>query len=615
VFLLPLQNKDEWCTFRIGELTMEEKRDEKGKSRIGVYICHCGGNISDYVDVAEVAKTLGQEENVVVSKDLMFDCSDASQSEMIDDIKAKNLDRIVVAACSPKLHELTFRGTAKRAGLNPYMYYHANIREQASWAHEGDKRGATAKALGHARAAVAYVTLAEPLERPRIESTRAVLVIGGGIAGVKAALDLSSMGIQVILVEKSPSLGGHVAELGEVYPYGRQGPEVVERLVEELKGKENVTTFTNATVESYKGYVGRFEVRIRVSPRPGVEERVDFRVASVVVATGFDHYQPRKGEFGYGTVKGVLTLPELEALQRGRSKAGLEYDGRKVRDVAFVYCVGSRQTGGAPADQRGDLHPAKANKYCSRFCCNAAINESLVLNRSSGGIMAYHLYRDMRTYGRNELMYEEASKEGSIFIRFDEENPPTVYEKDGRCGVTVKSALLENQPVELTVDLVVLVTGMIPRANEDLNGLLSLPIGSDGFYREIHQKLRPVETNIGGLLIAGTSQGPKDIRETLSSASAASAKAASFALKTELELEPFVAAVDQEACEASLVCVRECPYEAIEIRDGPGGRKAWVNTAKCKGCGACVALCPTEAIQLRGFRNSQVKAMIEVMAK
>ncbi|MDG7007419.1 MAG: CoB--CoM heterodisulfide reductase iron-sulfur subunit A family protein [Nitrososphaerota archaeon] len=581
---------------------------EEKKPRIGVYVCHCGGNISDYVDVAEVAKRLGEDPNVVVAKDLMFDCSDASQNEMIDDIKAKNLDRIVCAACSPKLHELTFRGTAKRGGLNPYMYYHANIREQASWAHEGDRKGATEKALAHAKAAVAYVSLAEPLERPRIESTRAVLVIGGGVAGVKAALDLSDMGVQVFLAERSSALGGHVTELGEVYPYGREGPQIVESLVGELRGRENVTVFTNAEVVSYKGYLGQFEAKIRIASQREKEEEITVKVASVIVATGFDSYVPRQGEYGYGVVKGVVTLPELEAMQRKSTGTSLEVDGRKVRDAAFIYCVGSRQKEEAPIEE--DRPAPKVNRYCSRFCCNAAVNESMVLGKKYGGMTTYHLYRDMRTYGRNELMYEEAARQGSIFIRFDEDNPPSVYEKDGRCGVTVKSALLENQPVELVVDLVVLVTGMVPRANDGLNGIIPLPIGSDGFYREIHQKLRPVETNIAGLLIAGTSQGPKDIRETLSSASAASAKAASFALKKELELEPFVAAVDTLACGLHQECMKECPYEAIEVREG----KARVNTAKCKGCGACVAVCPTEAIQLRGLKNSQVTAMIEAMA-
>ena len=583
---------------------------ETPKPRVGVYVCHCGGNISDYVDVAEVAKKLGEEPNVVVAKDLMFDCSDASQAEMIEDIKSKKLDRLVCAACSPKLHELTFRGTAERAGLNPYMYYHANIREQSSWAHEGDKKRATAKALAHARAAVAYVSLAEPLKRPRIESTRAVLVIGGGVAGMKTALDLSDMGVQVYLVERSHSLGGHVAELGEVYPYGRKGGEVAGRFIQELKERENVIVFTDAHVGSFKGYLGKFEAGVVVSPRPGTEERIDVTVASVVVATGFEPYRPFKGEFGYGTVDGVVTLPELEGIQASSRGKALEYQGKKVKDVAFIYCVGSRQKEGDAPRPAGEP-AARANRYCSRYCCNAAINESMVLGGSYDGITSYHLYRDIRTYGRNELMYEEAGKQGSIFIRFDEDHPPVVSQKDGRCGIVVDSALLENQPLGLTVDLVVLVTGMVPRANDELNGMLALPVGGDGFYKEIHPKLRPVETNIGGLMIAGTSQGPKDIRETLASASAASAKAAAFALKKELELEPFVAAVDPQACEGSQRCVKECPYEAVEMKEG----KAWVNTAKCKGCGACVAVCPTEAIQLRGLGNSQVKAMIEAMAR
>jgi len=581
---------------------------EESKPRIGVYVCHCGGNISDYVDVAEVAKKIGEDADVVVSKDLMFDCSDASQNEMIEDIRAKNLDRIVCAACSPKLHELTFRGTVKRGGLNPYMYYHANIREQASWAHEADKKGATEKAIAHVKAAVAYVSLAEPLERPRIESTRAVLVIGGGVAGVRAALDLSDMGIQVFLVEKARNLGGHVSELDSVYPYGRSGPEIVESLVGEIRGRENVTVFTDAEVVSYNGYLGQFEAKIKVARQQGKDENIEVKVASVIVATGFDSYRPRKGEYGYGVVKGVVTLPELEELQRRTVAGSLEVEGRKINEVAFVYCVGSRQKEAPPSETEQTL---KTNRYCSRFCCNAAVNESIVLGKKHAGVTSYHLYRDMRTYGRNELMYEEAARQGSIFIRFDEDNLPSVYEKDGRCGVTVKSALLQNQPVELVVDLVVLVTGMVPRTNEGLNGILPLPIGSDGFYREIHQKLRPVETNISGLLISGTSQGPKDIRETLASASAASAKAASFALKRELELEPFIATVDPAACKLSQNCIKECPYEAIEVREG----KAWVNTAKCKGCGACVAVCPTEAIQLRGLRNAQVMAMIEAMAR
>jgi len=595
------------------------------RPRVGLYVCHCGGNISDYVDVKKVAESLKQEDlDVVVSKDLMFDCSDASQNEMIEDIKNQKLDRIVIAACSPKLHEITFRGTAERAGLNPYMLYHTNIREQSSWAHGDDKAGATAKATAHARAGIAYVKLADPLEKIKTESTQTVLVIGGGIAGIRAAIDLAEKNVGVVLVERSPSLGGHVAQLGEVYPYGKRGSEVVKDLARELMGKENVVVFTNAIVESYKGYVGKFEVKIRVSPRHMLsessnpdqkDEEVTIRVGSIVVATGVDSYTPKVGEFGYGVVKGVVTLPELERLQELSAGDRLEHQGRQVKDIAFIYCVGSRQKEIQEGEGVASDASSRPNKYCSRFCCNAAMNSALVLSKRYRDLSICHLYRDMRTYGRNELMYESAAKEGSIFVRFDDEDPPIVTEREGKCIVTVRGSLVGNLPVEFSFDMVVLVTGMVPRANAQLNELLSLPIGNDGFYKEVHLKLRPVETSIAGLVIAGSAQFPKDMKETLASGSAAAAKAAAFALKKELELEPFVAKVDTMTCEANQACIAECPFGAIELRDFQGKKAAYVNTAKCKGCGACVAVCPTEAIQLQGFTNNEMRAMIGALAR
>ena len=608
----------------MGEEHVESKEGTR-RPRVGLYVCHCGGNISDYVDVKKVAESLKQEDlDVVVSKDMMFDCSDASQNEMIEDIKNQKLDRIVVAACSPKLHEITFRGTAKRAGLNPYMLYHADIREQSSWAHGDDKAGATAKATAHARAAIAYVKLADPLEKIKTESTQTVLVIGGGIAGIRAAIDLAEKNIGVVLVERSPSLGGHVAQLGEIYPYGKRGNEVVSDLASELMGMENVAVFTNATVESYKGYVGKFEVKIKVSPRrmlpesPSLDQRdeeVTVQVGSIVVATGFDSYSPKVGEFGYGVVKGVVTLPELERIQELSTGDRLEHQGRQVKDIAFIYCVGSRQKEPPEGESVSSDASSRPNKYCSRFCCNAAVNSALALNKRFRDLTIYHFYRDMRTYGRNELMYESAAREGSIFVRFDDDNAPSVTEREGKCVVTVRSSLVGNLPVEFSFDMVVLVTGMVPRANAQLNELLSLPIGSDGFYKEVHLKLRPVETSIAGILIAGSAQFPKDVKETLASASAAAAKAAAFALKKELELEPFVARVDTAICEANQACIAECPYGAIELQDFQGKKAAYVNTAKCKGCGACVAVCPTEAVQLQGLTNSEMRAMIGALAR
>jgi heterodisulfide reductase subunit A len=275
--------------------------------------------------------------------------------------------------------------------------------------------------------------------------------------------------------------------------------------------------------------------------------------------------------------------------------------------MAFIYCVGSRQK---PAGE------GKANTYCSRYCCNATMYTSLRILEKYPGIRLYHLYRDIRTYGKNELMYEEASRKGVVFIKYSEDEPPQVFKENGQLLVKVKDLLTEGIEVEIPVDLVVLVTGMEPMPNEKLNNILKLPIGRDGFYQEVHPKLRPVETTLAGFFIAGTAQGPKDIRETMASASAAAAKAAGIVLKKQLELEPFVAKVDPDKCNLSKNCIAECPYGAISIKEYEGkGEKAWVNPALCKGCGACVAVCPTGAIEIQGLTNEQVEDMIKAAAR
>jgi heterodisulfide reductase subunit A len=648
---------------------------EDKRPRIGVYICHCGGNISDYVDVKKVAEEIGKEGNVVVAKDVMFACSDSSQNEMVEDVKANKLDRLIVASCSPRLHEVTFRNVSERAGLNPYTYYHVNIREQSSWAHTEDREGATQKALRQVRSAVAYSRLSEPLEGIKAKSTPAVMIIGGGVAGLKAAIDLANAGMAVHLVEKEPFLGGRVPQLSRVYPRGESGPEIVRRLVHEVLSKENVVVYTNSEVDSVEGYVGNFEVKINIKPRyfkatcPGIAsviegakqelpnefdygltkrgpviappyegaypdipcldkehcptdcssqiqavcsneavdlqeraERIQIKVGSIIVATGFDAYEPRIGEFGYGLYKNVVTLQQLH---RSIELGTLD----NIHDIAFIYCVGSRQT---PTPENENV-----NEYCSRYCCNATMNVSLSLLRKMTGLHVYHVYRDIRTYGLNELLYEQASKEGVIFLKYAEETPPTVYEKNGKLVVKVKDLLTPiDEELELPVDMVVLVTGMEPRkSNEKLYSMLKISKGKDKFLLEIHPKLKPVETAIAGVYIAGTVQAPKDISETVASAEAAASKAANIALKKELVLEPFVAQVNPESCSLNKECIQECKYDAIEIKENAGVEKAWVNAARCTGCGACVAVCPTGAIELKGLGNEQVKAMIKAMGR
>ncbi len=327
--------------------------------RLGVYICHCGGNISDYVDVEAVRKAVENEPGVVVAKTTMFACSDASQQEMAQDIQEQSLDGMVVASCSPKLHLVTFRGVAKRAGLNPYTYEHANIREQDSWAHTDDRDGATRKAIALVKATIAKAALSRPLEPIRVDTVPRVLVVGGGVSGLRAAAALADLGMAVYLVEKQDELGGLVARRKSIYMSGSSGTEIVSRLVERLRGKENVQILTGAELVGKSGSVGNFQAK--VATKDGQE--FTFNVGSIVVATGADVYEPAEGEFGRG-LPGVVTLPEfLDMVDGAEDGAGLEYQGKPVESLAYIYCVGSRAEEDDPSGRT----------YCSRYCCNAAM--------------------------------------------------------------------------------------------------------------------------------------------------------------------------------------------------------------------------------------------------
>jgi heterodisulfide reductase subunit A len=318
---------------------MSEHRRER---RIGVYVCHCGGNISDYVDVEQVLDAVRDEEGVVVARPAMFTCSDATQQEIVDDIREQDLDGLVVASCSPKLHTVTFRNVAKRAGLNPYEYTQVNIREQCSWAHTDDHVGATEKATALVRAGIAKTRLTEPLEPLVIETTPKVLVVGGGIAGLRAAIGLADIGLAVFLVEREPELGGWIGGFGAMYPNDRSGSELVSILKEAIRRRPDITVWTNAEVVGKSGTFGNYRATIRVSAEEPQE--VEVEVGSIVVATGFDSYQPEVGELGYG-IEGVVTLPELKHMLDA-SEGPLRWAGRPVRSIAYVYCVGSRQPGG-----------------------------------------------------------------------------------------------------------------------------------------------------------------------------------------------------------------------------------------------------------------------------
>jgi heterodisulfide reductase subunit A len=396
--------------------------------RIGVYICYCGGNISDYVDCERVQDAIKHEEDVVVAKTTMFACSDAAQQEMIDDIREQKLDAMVVASCSPTLHLFTFRGVAERAGLNPYLYVQVNLREQCSWAHTDVPEKATEKAVHMVKAGIAKARLTEPLQKTRIDTVPRALVVGAGISGLRAALALSDLGISVYVAEKTDKIGGQVAEMGRMYPHDRRGSELIANLVEEAQKRENVQIYTQAELTEKSGSVGDFTVKLNVKG-----ESVPLNVGAIIVTTGFNSYQPADGEYAYGT-DGVLTLPEFKQLL-DQCEGDLTYRGKPVGNVSYIYCVGSR----------GSSQKENPNDYCSRYCCNAAMHASSIAHDLSPGLHQFHLFRDIRTYGKYELLYQEARRKGALFIKFDDDEPPRVEKSNGCFRILVKDVLTNGE--------------------------------------------------------------------------------------------------------------------------------------------------------------------------
>ena len=594
------------------------------KNRIGVYICHCGGNISDYVDVEQLGKMFSKEENVLISKDVMFACADSNQIDMVNDIKDKQLDAIVVASCSPKLHLHTFKGVAARAGLNPMNYVQVNIREQCSWPHSDHPREATVKAAGLIRAGINRVSFSESLENIEVPVKKAALVIGAGVSGMKAAIDLSRLGNDVFLIEQEFNVGGQIAGKSKVFMSGQSGKEIIEKLYQEIRSRENITLFTGATLEKVSGSLGNFNVEIKVRPHETLTntglpktgkkfdptnlttlqvdekgDRLAFLVGSILVATGYDHYQPADGEFGYKTLPNVVTLPEFTKLMDS-AKDKLVYDGKTIKSVGFIYCVGSRQTKGE-------------NKYCSRQCCTATIYTSLQLKEKFSDIQTYHFYRDIRTYGKQEILYEQSSKQGDLYFKYEEKEMPEVYIEGKTTLIKVKDYLTAKKEIEAPVDLVVLVTGMVARQDAiKISEHLKIPIGSDKFFNEIHPKLKPVETVIKGVYIGGSCQGPKNISESVQSTLAATAKMNALLQSGSVSVDPIVASVNAEACTWCGKCADVCDYGALKEVEGPTGKHiALVNKGVCTGCGICAPICPINAIEVAQYTDHEIEAMID----
>ena len=625
-------------------MSEQEAKKSQGteETRVGVYICHCGGNISDHVDVKTVAEAVKGIEGVEVSHTNMFMCSDPGQELIQEDIKAGRINRVVVASCAPSLHEMTFRGAISRANMNPYLYEHANIREQDSWVHHGDP--ATAKAITLVAAAIAKARDLEPLEPIRVEATKHATIIGGGIAGLRAAIDLANNGLEVALVEKTPFLGGNAAMIDRVFPTGDKAGELIEQLAEQVVANPAITLYTCSTVQGFEGYIGNF--RLRVVSRPPEDEAERERLAKaqkngsrafypfagyfpgrvvtseqeetlttgvVIFASGFKLYVPKTGEYGFGEHEEVVTLRDLirELAEQDGSGPYLTFRGRTVRRLAMIHCVGSRQIPGIhEEDENGRL-----NEYCSRTCCTAILQAALEIRQRFPETQVLDFYRDIRTYGHNhEAYYDEAAARNVLFFRFEPEDAPQVMAGDGKypLRIRVRDKLTFNEEVEAGVDLVVLATGMQAADIGDLVEMMKLPLGSDGFLQEVHPKLRPVEMANSGILLAGTCQAPMDINEACNAAQAAAAKAVSLLGKGYVELDPYVAKVNEERCQGRGHCIEECPEKAITM--GEQG-KAEVNPALCTGCGMCVAVCPDNAIDVQGWTLKQYEDMVDAIVQ
>ncbi|MEW6568158.1 MAG: CoB--CoM heterodisulfide reductase iron-sulfur subunit A family protein [Chloroflexota bacterium] len=657
--------------------------------RIGVYTCYCGGNIGNVIDCERVADACRRLPNVVVSRTDMSMCSDIGQTMIEDDIRKHGVNRVVIGACAPSLHEQTFRGAVSRAGLNPYFYQHVGIREQDSWVHSHDHESATQKAIRLMSAGIAKARLLEPLEPIRLSAEKHALVIGGGAAGLRCALDLSNRGLKVTLVEKSPFLGGHVAQLEKTFPKGEEARALLDTLIAQVVNSPKITVHTYSEVAGVRGYVGDFQVQITQQsrgvdstlgeaamqactievpdefnygltkrkvvyqaypgcypPTPAVDwahcpngcldleidgrqiklenqrKLFDIRVGAVVVATGFQPYAPQKGEYGYLEHPEVLTLPQfIRLLARIPKGQGLEWNGRRVRNIGFIHCVGSRQIEGVhPAQEDG-----RVNNYCSRVCCTATLQAINELRSRYPEVNIVDVYEDIRTYGRgHEDYYAEASANRVLFLRFHGQEPAQVIgAPDGDESpllIRVRDYLTWGEEVEAPVDMVVLAVGMMPSPVGDLVRLLKISPGSDRFLLEVHPKLRPVETAVPGVVLAGTAQGPMNIKESVAAASAAASKVAVLLSRGAVELEPFIARVNHDLCTGSGECVRVCAYEdAISLQDvivnGKEVKKAVVTPANCVGCGACVSACPNLAIDLQGWTLKQFDAMVDTIVQ
>ena len=556
----------------------------KEDPRIGVFVCHCGINIGGVVNVpavVEYAKTLP---NVVYAEANLYTCSQDTQKLIAEKIKQNKLNRVIVASCTPRTHEPLFRETVQEAGLNQYLFEMTNIRDQCSWVHMHKPKEATEKAKDLVRSVVAKAKLMKPLEKPLINITPVALVIGGGVSGMTAALELSRQGFQVHLVEKEKELGGHMRTIQYLLEKEDDPKKKLDALVRAVMENDKIQVYTCAEVVDVYGFVGNFKSKIR--QQNGKEKEVEHGV--VIVATGAVEYKPT--EYLYGKDPRIMTQHELEQeIANGKFRA---------KNVVMIQCVGARN---------------EERPNCSRICCGQAVKNALKIKESNPETEVYVLYKDLRAYGFKEDYYRDAAMKGVIFVNYDDERKPQVTNENGKLKVTFWEPVIKEE-VDVEPDVVVLSAATIPNpGNKHVAEMLKVPLTKDGSFLEAHMKLRPVDFATEGVFLCGMAHSPKYVDESIAQACAAAARATTILSRDKLEMEGIIANVNEDLCSGCRICEYLCPYGAVEMKDKEGKTVAHMIEALCKGCGACGTACPTKAITMGHFTTEEILAQVKAV--
>jgi len=548
--------------------------------KIGVFVCNCGINIGGVVRVSEVVEYAKTLPNVAYVEENLFSCSQDTQDKMSDIIEQQGLNRVVVAACTPKTHEPLFQETLINAGLNKYLFEMANIRNHDSWVHANDPDAATEKAKDLVRMAVAKTNLLAPLKQTDLPVSHSAMVIGGGIAGMTAAVSLAHQGYPVDLVERSDTLGGNALMLGKTHKNEDVG-SFVKGLIKDVMSDERITVHTGTRISNVDGFVGNFKTELRNSDST---QTVEHGVA--VIATGAKEYKP--DEYLYGEHNAVMTHLELDDLfQKNDSRID------RAENVVFIQCVGSRD----------ETHP-----YCSKVCCTHSVKNAIDFKKRNPNVNVLILYRDLRTYGKREDLYREARAAGVIFSSYSVDQKPGVRPDGDQVIVEFTDRIL-NRKMAVKADILCLASAIVSHWDHSLAQMFKVPLDSDGWLLEAHQKLRPVDFANDGIFLCGMAHYPKPIEESIAQAQAAAARAATVLALESIKVGGIVSYIRGELCSGCLGCINVCPYGAIDFDNQKF--VAEVNAALCKGCGACAAVCPSEAPTLMGFNNNQLYAQIK----